>query len=367
MVMLSCLSYMSGRLQEVREALKGLQDIAWPRTYSVHEVPEPFREPGIVTGYRSDHCSLRQAIVSVFTPNNEAMNVWTHFIPALYFAWLTTSFSTSMDLFGDRFLLPFTCYMVSACGYMLISSFAHTFSCVSLLARYVCFFFDYIGISMYSWGAALLCFNYSFPPHLMGGWASYVFLPVAAMNTVAATFCSCLSRFCEAKGIRTLLRLGAFAVPAVWIGLMLVQWVFTCFLYSEVCKETTLSLHFGHVFFLILGATFYGSHLPECISPGSFDTMGHSHNLFHICVVISTYYEMLAGLENLRYRRSILETLQWSPSPAWVTLVTPALVTLNAVTVMVFTYFMHRKLNSASYSSSGDSSAEMLNGHSKCA
>jgi len=60
----------------------------WPfGTYKFHEVPPNFKEPHIFTGYRSPTSTPIECFKYCFTPNNEMMNVWTHFIPFVGTTW----------------------------------------------------------------------------------------------------------------------------------------------------------------------------------------------------------------------------------------------------------------------------------------
>lgn len=65
------------------------------------------------------------------------------------------------------------------------------------------------------------------------------------------------------------------------------------FIYLGLCEEqSSLSryrfwpwLAGGAVY--IFGATLYGLHIPERLSPCTFDLVGASHQLFHVCVVVA--------------------------------------------------------------------------------
>lgn len=44
------------------------------------------------------------------------------------------------------------------------------------------------------------------------------------------------------------------------------------------------------------GAVLYITKVPERCKPGAFDLCGHSHQLFHVCVVIACMIHYLANL-----------------------------------------------------------------------
>lgn len=52
----------------------------------------------------------------------------------------------------------------------------------------------------------------------------------------------------------------------------------------------------------LIGASFYATRVPERFFPGKFDIFFHSHQLFHMCVVLGAYLHYLGVLELLRWR-----------------------------------------------------------------
>ena len=51
--------------------------------FSVDEMPDDYKEIGILHGYRNPQSSAGGCLKSMFEFNNETVNVWTHFLPAL--------------------------------------------------------------------------------------------------------------------------------------------------------------------------------------------------------------------------------------------------------------------------------------------
>lgn len=337
--------YVTGRLREagnVTYRLREASRLPKVRVRRVDEVSEPLREPGIITGYRNENCTVLQAVVSLFNATNETVNFWTHFLASVYFIWLLASLSSAMPLFDDPYLYPLTCYLFTSCGYPLMSCIAHAFSCLSITATHVCYFLDYAALSVYTWGVAYAYYSYCLAPQLMDSWFAKIFLPVALMNAVSATFCACLSRFIVNPIIQKSLRVSAFVVPAVWDLTPLAFWLYTCDASTESCGESRIH-HINQYVCVIVASFFYGSHFPERLAPGRFDIVGHSHNLLHVFSFLATNEQMRAVLIDLKMRRHSLESTGWIPNLKLLTLVTPCLIITIIVLVLVMTRLLSRK------------------------
>ena len=318
-----------------------MKKIKVQRYYSVEEVPESFREPGIIKGYRHFECTAYHAILSLFNATNETVNFWTHFIPTLYFVWHFSNLASTMPLFSDPYLFPFVCYMVASCCYPLMSCIAHAFSCLSETASHICFFLDYAALSLYSWGVAVLYYSYCLPNGLIESSLSKIFLPVATVNAILATIMACSSRFCETPVFRKALRLSAFIIPYLWDSIPLVWRLVTCNPETDTCAESVWS-HTRQFVSVTMASFFYASHIPERFAPGKFDIIGHSHNLLHLFGIIATNEQLQGALIDLQGRRTSFELKQWTTDPTWAILVTPFIVILNIIIIIGFTYYVNR-------------------------
>ncbi|KFY07246.1 hypothetical protein V492_07317 [Pseudogymnoascus sp. VKM F-4246] len=54
---------------------------------------------------------------------------------------------------------------------------------------------------------------------------------------------------------------------------------------------------------LLLGVGLFVSRVPERLKPGSFDILGHSHQLFHICAIIGGAFHVATLVVGYNYRR----------------------------------------------------------------
>ncbi|KAL7645745.1 UNVERIFIED_CONTAM: hypothetical protein RMT77_002622 [Armadillidium vulgare] len=301
------------------------------------DVDESLRELGIIHGYRRENNSVMQAIVTLFRYTNETMNFWTHILPAVYLIWLLCTFFQTMPLVSDPYYLPFVCYMITLCVYPLMSSLAHAFSCLSLLATHVCFFMDYATLALYSWGATLLYYNYMIPDAMVHSTYASIYIPVAAVISILTTVMTCLSRtFPQEWSSCKALRLSAFVIPFIWVSIPLF-WRYFAYLFSNEAVSTSLTYHGRQFIGVFLAAFFYATHIPERFIPGKFDFFGNSHNLLHIFGISASFQQLKGVLVDMEERREFFESNQWHSSPFWVLLVTPLIVLSDFIVILYFT------------------------------
>ncbi|XP_061451371.1 membrane progestin receptor gamma isoform X2 [Rhineura floridana] len=286
-----------------------------PRLLHTNQVPKVFREQGILFGYRHPRSSATDCIFSLFQMTNETVNIWSHFLPAWYFLWKLLALFYALDIWNDSYAWPFLAYMVMCCIYPLTSSFAHTFSTMSTRARHICYFFDYGALTLYSLGSAVAYSAYIFPEEWINSTFHHYYVSIAVLNTILTTSLSCYSRFTEmeqpkfSKAIRTL----AFAHPYVYDSIPLFYRLYLCA--ARSCTDSVIPIHYKHIAFACLTCFLFAMHLPERLAPGLFDYIGHSHQLFHICGIIGTHFQMEALLVDMTDRRELL--LASFPAPSF--------------------------------------------------
>ncbi|XP_072258663.1 membrane progestin receptor gamma isoform X2 [Pyxicephalus adspersus] len=207
----------------------------------------------------------------------------------------------------DPFMWPLFIYMLSCCIYPLMSTFAHTFSVMSTQARHICFFLDYGALSLYSLGSAIAYSAYVFPDRWVNSAFHLYFVPLAVFNTIISTGMSCYSRFPEETRPRLskVLRTTAFAYPYFFDSIPLFYRMFLCS--GEDCTHNgTLTMHLWHTVLAFLTGFLFATHLPERLAPGCFDYVGHSHQLFHVCGIMGTYFQMEVLILDMNLRRAWL-------------------------------------------------------------
>ncbi|KAL1007667.1 hypothetical protein UPYG_G00089900 [Umbra pygmaea] len=278
--------------------------IKLPRVFTINQVPQVFHEDGIISGYRHPRSSATDCILSLFQLTNETLNIWTHFLPTWYFLWKLLTVVMMRDVWHDSFTWPLLVFLVSCCIYPLASSCAHTFSTMSARARHICFFFDYGALSLYSLGSAITYSAYVFPDKWVNSLFHQYYIHIAVVNTVICTTMACYSRIpeCQLPKFSKFLRTVAFAYPYLFDSFPLFYRVFLCV--GEDCTDNKANiLHHTHIALAFLTAFLFTTHLPERLAPGSFDYIGHSHQLFHVCGIISTHFQMESVEQDMVTRR----------------------------------------------------------------
>ncbi|XP_074665833.1 membrane progestin receptor delta isoform X3 [Strix aluco] len=307
--------------------------IKLPQIFRVHQVPRIFWEDGIMSGYRHPKSSALDCVLSSFQMTNETVNIWTHFLPTWYFVWRFLVLSSSLDFCREPHHWPLLIYLLLVCLYPFASSCAHTFSSMSARARHICYFCDYGALSLYSlgeplrgaWrrdgdrdreplapsfflaGCAFAYGAYAMPDHWVSGVLHRYFVPVAAFNSFVCTGLSCYSRFPELEHPRLskVLRTAAFVYPFLYDNIPLFYRLLFCF-WSSCAWNEAVAGYCYHLLFALLTGFLFASHLPERLAPGHFDYIGHSHQLFHICAVLGTHFQLEAVLSDVCSRRAWL-------------------------------------------------------------
>ncbi|XP_069796514.1 membrane progestin receptor delta [Narcine bancroftii] len=308
-----------------------------PHLLSNHQVPRVFREDGIMSGYRNPQSSARDCLISTFQMTNETLNIWTHFLPTWYFVWRWLVLWFSVDFSNEPYAWPLFVYLLSSCLYPFTSSCAHTFSTMSAHARHICYFFDYGALSLYSLGCAITYQAYVMADRWINNTLHSCFVLVAVFNTLVCTTLSCYSRFLELEQpkLSKSLRLIAFTYPFLFDNVPLFHRLFLC--WGEDCSHnTSVPTHYCHLLFAFLTCFLFASHLPERLAPGCFDYIGHSHQLFHICAVAGTHFQLEAIVTDMGCRQAWLVANTTLPS-LWGTLgVMVAAVLLNLLVISFF-------------------------------
>ena len=255
------------------------------RLYDRHEIPEYFWEPYIIGEYRKPGLTIKDSIRSVVELHNETFNIWTHF--ALFLFTIGYICQPSFDLYNDVTLHPLLCVMITICAYTFGSSFAHTFCSISQFSQHVGFMVDYYGISLYAFSCSLANLAYSFPPEWRNSWWEKCFLYVDFFGCVFAVYLSNKSRFRNFDGICKVMRVVGFLLPYLLGMSPLIYRVFTSFDFNGATYYFVCMIISSFV-----AVTFYATHFPECIYPRTFDIYCHSHQSFHVGVVVTTYFHL---------------------------------------------------------------------------
>ncbi|NWH84501.1 MPRGB protein, partial [Aegithalos caudatus] len=250
-----------------------------------------YREPGILSGYRPPRSSARECLLSIFQMNNETLNIWTHLVPAGIFPHLS---NPSGMLAAPEIPGPSRCSGAQSIQEVEFQDW-------ELMSPAVLP------------GSALAYSAYAFPLEWLGSTFHDFYLPVAVLNSALSTGLSCYSRFLEAerpclsKASRTLAFVYPYIFDSIPIFYRVRGWTTPVFpQLSRGCSEGSLPLHSRHSLCALLTFLSFTSRLPERLAPGSFDFIGHSHQVFHVCGILGTLFQLEAVSMDMAERRGRL-------------------------------------------------------------
>lgn len=287
------------------------------------DLPVEVQEHYIKTGYRPVDLGFKNSFKSLWKSHNETLNIWTHILGLLYFLYIfrDPEFRNMIAQIPLHQSLPMYVYLSGVCLLFTASSGAHLFNSVSMKWRNICFMLDYSAISIYGSFTAIVYYYYNWHhkiPILIKQ-QSDIFIPLVLFTSVLATWASCMTRVYHNK-LCHLIRTSSFALPFI-IGSIPPMMRVCNHMYSRTLlyfnfhtdspfitddssrkvneaypKNILIKSHVGlsesefcyyyckHLFYLSAAAIVNVIKVPECIYPGNFDIIGHSHQLFHILI-----------------------------------------------------------------------------------
>ncbi|XP_030830600.1 membrane progestin receptor gamma [Strongylocentrotus purpuratus] len=283
------------------------------KTLRRNEVPLSYREPFILSRYRSCRSSLGTCLLSALHATNETLNFWTHFVPFLVLGLVTLQHVLDPSFRSDPFNWAFLVFALSGCVYLLGSSIAHMFSCYSEVAHYICYFIDYSTVSIYMVGLCVAYNEYVFPRYAINTVMHRVYLPMVFLLSLLFSATSCATKYSKHHLLRIHGRKVTFPAYFLWCNLPLAYRAF--FGSSSSSSSSTADVyHIAHTIAATLAGLSYASHLPEALAPGRFDFIAQSHQLFHLCTAVLTYYQYHALSAEMHDRREELLTLCGTPT-----------------------------------------------------
>lgn len=311
------------------------------------EVPLLFREAYVDKGFREPHQPWYNYLLSILQLHNESMNVWTHLIALAFMANHFVTFNAEVDFVNDPYTWPLLAGFV--CGFLLytFSSMAHCFHSKSELVHYLAFMVDYAGIGLYGLGSTIIHFAYCTESNFHVE-ARAFFIPVGTLWAFSVFFCCSHAKVSYSRPYPFIRKVWQMApVLGVYIHLSspIMHRLYTCYHDSDECSES-IPHHVQQMFWFVVSGLFYASDFPQRIRPGLFDHFLHSHQLFHICILISTSKQMDAVLLDYRSRQSIIRL---QPEPTLLLAFAPVLAVLSAEFICFFFFWIrvHRKLSKA--------------------
>uniref|UniRef100_A0A3Q0T2H6 Progestin and adipoQ receptor family member 8 n=1 Tax=Amphilophus citrinellus TaxID=61819 RepID=A0A3Q0T2H6_AMPCI len=270
-----------------------------PPTIRDVDVLPLFRERFILTGYRPTGLPWRCYALSLFQIHNETLNVWSHLLAAICVVLRFMGFSVDISS------LPLVLYALSAVTYLSCSAAAHLLQSHSEQAHYSLFFLDYVGVAIYQYGCALALCLYSSDTAWRQSMVGEVFLPAAALLAWLSCTACCYAKLHFRRQYplhRKLCQLIPMGV-AYLLDISPVAQRLATHSWTSWTSRPALALHFLQVVLFLLSAFFFSCAVPERFSPGRFDIIGHSHQLFHILLSLCTLAQQEALFHDFLWRR----------------------------------------------------------------
>ncbi|KAL1589725.1 hypothetical protein WHR41_01655 [Cladosporium halotolerans] len=219
----------------------------------------------------------------MFAWHNETVNIHSHTIGSLLFAWLPYHFyanvyqevDNSQPIDALLFVLYFTgvalCFACSACCHVIWNLSAPAASFGNRL--------DFSGIVLLMWGASLPSIHFAFLCDPMLKYLHWGLVSLSASGCIVFTL--------HPSFLGPTFRKYR-ALMYTCFGLSAILFVsHSIYLYGFVVQRRRLAIEWMALmgFLNIAGAGFYASRLPERWFPNRFDFVGASHQIFHLLVL----------------------------------------------------------------------------------
>ncbi|XP_035991700.1 membrane progestin receptor beta-like [Fundulus heteroclitus] len=292
--------------------------LSLPPTVTHLDVPPLFRSRFVLGGYRQVGQPWQRYLLSLLQLHNDSLTVWSPLLAAavvslrfLMFAVLAGGGVLGFRLQGpegqglsaDVSSLPLVLYVFSALAYLGCSAAAHLLQPHSERAHYSLFFLNNVGGAIYLYSCALALHLYSSDAAWTQSFLGKIFLPAAAVLSWTSCAASCYVKVRSGWTCtfhRKLYSLTTISsISPIFHRLATHSWT----------SSPTPSLHLLQVALSLLSAFFFSCSSPERLSPGSFDFLGHSRQLFHVLLSLCTVVQQEALFRDFLWRRPALARL----------------------------------------------------------
>ncbi|KAH8920456.1 HlyIII-domain-containing protein [Atractiella rhizophila] len=282
--------------------------------------------PSILSGYRPEYNNVLKCLKSMFMFHNETVNIQTHFIGAAVSLYLLVYFVSArhppvphttdhrMGIYAPFYSVHpvpsslnahsvswrdtgvFAIFLTGASVCLGLSSAFHTLCCHSKEVAARMNRLDYIGIAVLIVASFYPAVYYGFfcDPTLQIFYLTCVTVAGLASTYVVISPIYALPEYRRTR-TRVFIALGLSAVFPVFHSI---------YKYGLHTTNDHFSLPWlvSSGVLYIVGALLYAERCPEIFSPGTFDLIGASHQIFHICICAAVVAHLGAIADAFRFR-----------------------------------------------------------------
>jgi len=232
--------------------------------YDSSEVPEWLRFAFLQTGYRRGG-GIQSNLLTLFSWHNQTVNAWTMILVSVF---SISAFSFLVVSRGCD-ILPFACLTIAAIihipftlGYHLLMPISKE---VYVKWRHLDSAFIFIGLCFLCFGLSYYIFPMPVVLVLTGISTVVAYKSIKNIQCVQGAY----NKKKQAKLVATMIMVCLCPLLCTCIQL-------ECWLYMAIIIGS-----------FVVGGYIYAEHIPERFFPRTFDYIGSSHNIMHVCILMA--------------------------------------------------------------------------------